>query len=397
MRHRFHFSRIGICLAATFFLLLGGSRLWAASTTLNYQGRVIANGVAFQGTGQFKFALISSDGSTYYWKNDASTGTTDPSSAVSLTVNRGLFSVRLGDTSIPNMMALDSATLANAGLKLRVWFNDGVKGFQQMSPDQSVSLNISSSSGVSSLYSAPGLTDSNGTLMFLTPGTWEKLSPIANGGIGNGYDPEAIYLKDSNTLYYIYTVSKSSPYPTTAKYGIGKYDLASSTFQTLAEFSFKPNTVYDTFSVFFNWGGKFTKAYIEGNKLWIYFEWSYNGGYAGDDNVVLDLESMNVTQHASGRPSLSLFSKFTPNLATSGSQTYYLVAGATPVLKQGDADHPANSSLDKHLQNANLVPSVTSGSNYCIFLYENYIYIIGSMQEWYRSPLSSLNNIFMRN
>jgi len=171
MKHRFDFSWIGICLAATLLLLLGGLRLSAASTTLNYQGRVIANGVAFQGTGQFKFALISADGSTYYWKNDASSGSAEPASAVGLAVNRGLFSVRLGDTTIPNMTSLDSATLANAGVKLRVWFNDGVKGFQQISPDQGIGL-ASTPLSESSLYLVAGLTDPNGTLVQVQSGVW---------------------------------------------------------------------------------------------------------------------------------------------------------------------------------------------------------------------------------
>jgi hypothetical protein len=171
-------------VAATLLLLLGTPlELMAASTTLNYQGRVIANGVAFQGTGQFKFALISPDGNTYYWKNDATTGLTDPASAVSLAVNRGLFSVRLGDTAIPNMTGLDSTVLANAGLKLRVWFNDGVKGFQRMIPDQTLNSDKNTSVQTSSLYLANAIIDSNGTLAKINPGVWEFFQvPIISTG-----------------------------------------------------------------------------------------------------------------------------------------------------------------------------------------------------------------------
>lgn len=90
---------------------------------VNYQGRVTVGGTNFDGTGQFKFALIKADGSATYWANGPG--------AVPLTVSDGSFSVLLGDTSLPNMTApIPASTFTNADVRLRVWFND-----EQISPD----------------------------------------------------------------------------------------------------------------------------------------------------------------------------------------------------------------------------------------------------------------------
>jgi hypothetical protein len=119
----------------------------SAANTLNYQGRVISGGTAFTGSGQFKFALVSADGSTIYWKNDGTTDSAAPTSAVPLTVTKGIFSVRLGDTSFSNMASISSNVFANTSMALRVWFSDGVTGFEQLSPDSVVNANVLGNSG----------------------------------------------------------------------------------------------------------------------------------------------------------------------------------------------------------------------------------------------------------
>ena len=205
MRHRFDFSPIFAWLVAALFVSSGVPQLLAASTTLNYQGRVIANGMAFQGTGHFKFALISSDGNTVYWKNDASTGSAEPASAVGLNVNRGLFSIRLGDTSLPNMTALDSAVLSNAGVKLRVWFNDGSKGFQQMNRDQDVNYSSSASVVAGNLYTASGLTSPTGKLFSMSSGVWQRFDFVGYSGTGRVY-------ADSSNIYAQLTYASTDWY-----------------------------------------------------------------------------------------------------------------------------------------------------------------------------------------
>jgi len=103
---------------------------------LNYEGRIAVNGTNFTGTGQFKFALV--DGSVRtLWSNDGrSTNGSQPTASVGLPVTKGLYSVLLGDTTQVNMAALPATVFTNGTVLLRVWFNDGVSGFQQLTSDQ---------------------------------------------------------------------------------------------------------------------------------------------------------------------------------------------------------------------------------------------------------------------
>ena len=103
---------------------------------INYQGRIVDNGTNFNGTGLFEFALVNPAGTTNYWSNDG-TAVGQPAAAVSLTVTKGLYAVLLGDTTVSNMtLAIPMTVFANPSVLLRVWFNDGVNGFQQLTPDQ---------------------------------------------------------------------------------------------------------------------------------------------------------------------------------------------------------------------------------------------------------------------
>src|SRR5690349_2541319 len=71
---------------------------------INYQGRVVVGTTNFNGTGQFKFALVNAAGTTTFWSNDnTSVNGSEPTNAVSLGVSNGLYSVLLGDTSLSNM------------------------------------------------------------------------------------------------------------------------------------------------------------------------------------------------------------------------------------------------------------------------------------------------------
>ncbi len=106
---------------------------------INYQGRVLVAGTNFNSppVGLFKFALVQGAGPGLVWKNDGSAGNTEPAAAVSLKVANGLYSVLLGDTTLPNMVVLPSTAFSTSDVRLRVWFNGG-SGFQQLSPDQRI-------------------------------------------------------------------------------------------------------------------------------------------------------------------------------------------------------------------------------------------------------------------
>lgn len=104
---------------------------------LSFQGRIATGGMNFDGGGLFKFALVNSDGTTTYWSNDgSSSGGSQPTNAVPLTVSKGLYAVMLGDTSLPQMTAIPASAFANADLRLRVWFSDGTHGSQLLRPDE---------------------------------------------------------------------------------------------------------------------------------------------------------------------------------------------------------------------------------------------------------------------
>ena len=106
---------------------------------INYQGRVAVSGVNFDGTGQFKLALVDGTGTTTYWSNDgSSTAGSSPAAAVSLTVSNGLYSVLLGDAMLANMTAIPATVFTNPDVRLRVWFNDGAHGWQLLAPDQRI-------------------------------------------------------------------------------------------------------------------------------------------------------------------------------------------------------------------------------------------------------------------
>lgn len=106
---------------------------------LNYQGRVAVGEVNFDGGGLFKFAMVNADGTTSYWSNDGtSSAGSEPTAAVAVNVRRGIYSVLLGDTSVPNMSTIPASVFNNMDVRLRVWFNDGTKGWQRLSPDQRI-------------------------------------------------------------------------------------------------------------------------------------------------------------------------------------------------------------------------------------------------------------------
>ena len=61
----------------------------------------------------------------------------EPDANVSVPVHGGLYSILLGNTEIPGMEPLEPSTFwINSALYLRVWFSDGVNGFQQLTPDR---------------------------------------------------------------------------------------------------------------------------------------------------------------------------------------------------------------------------------------------------------------------
>ncbi|TMP95700.1 MAG: hypothetical protein E6L09_15995 [Verrucomicrobia bacterium] len=106
---------------------------------INFQGRIAANGVNFNGIGQFKFALVNGDGAATFWSNDGTgVGGAEPVAAVPIPVSQGLYSILLGDATLTNMSPISPMIFTNSDVRLRVWFNDGTNGFEQLTPDQRI-------------------------------------------------------------------------------------------------------------------------------------------------------------------------------------------------------------------------------------------------------------------
>ena len=124
------------CLAASVF---SGPLLAQVPQLLNYQGRVSVQGANFDGAGQFKFALVDGAGTTTFWSNDGTSANGgEPTAAVSLTVTKGLYSVLLGNATLPHMTVLPATVFTNPDVRLRVWFDDGSHGSQLLTPDQRI-------------------------------------------------------------------------------------------------------------------------------------------------------------------------------------------------------------------------------------------------------------------
>jgi hypothetical protein len=83
------------CILFCSFLLLA-LRADAVPPVLNYAGQVAVNGEAFEGNGQFKFALVNTDGTATYWSNDGtSVNGSEPQGSIQVPVNGGLYSILL--------------------------------------------------------------------------------------------------------------------------------------------------------------------------------------------------------------------------------------------------------------------------------------------------------------
>ncbi len=156
-------------------------------TMISYQGRVLMNNANYNGTGQFKFALVQAAGPTLLWKNDGSPGNAEPAAAVSLSVANGLVMTTLGDTTQANMTALPSGVFANADVRLRVWFNGGA-GFQQLTPDQrivSVGYALMAGNVPDGAITSAKLADGAVTGAKLAPGTVTSSALASTVGVGS--------------------------------------------------------------------------------------------------------------------------------------------------------------------------------------------------------------------
>lgn len=175
-----HLSRKISLLALAFANLLVRPAS-AVPHLINYQGRMVVNGVNFDGNGQFKFALVDGTGVQTYWTSSADTAPADgvPDTGLTLPVSKGLYSVALGDTALDGMVALPPAVFANDELFLRVWFNDGTRGWEKLAPDQRIAA-------VAYALMAENVPDGSITTAKIAPGavTGSHIAPGAIAAAG---------------------------------------------------------------------------------------------------------------------------------------------------------------------------------------------------------------------
>ena len=114
----------------------------AVPIELNHQGVVKVNGDLFDGTGEFRFALLDPDSGNNVWTNDGSGigSASIPGSGIELQVSNGLYDIDLGDTShseygTPRKRASFRMTTSPSGSGSMTAPN----GLRQMEPDQSLS------------------------------------------------------------------------------------------------------------------------------------------------------------------------------------------------------------------------------------------------------------------
>ena len=123
-----------------FLTLLFGlaSLAQAAPPILNYSGQVAVDGSPFTGTAYLKFAFVDGSGQFSYWSHDGTSANgSEPDGNVSVSVSGGLYSILIGDTQIAGMGEVDESVFSNHNdVHLRVWFSDGVNGFEQITPDR---------------------------------------------------------------------------------------------------------------------------------------------------------------------------------------------------------------------------------------------------------------------
>ncbi|MEN6627247.1 MAG: hypothetical protein ABFD69_13570 [Candidatus Sumerlaeia bacterium] len=121
------------------FMTLVATASAGDNAMFNYQGRVLVQGMPYTGAGRMKAAILATTGSATIslWSNDGSSvAGSQPAGSFAVDVSQGVFDAMIGDAAL-GMEALP-AILFNRDdeLKVRVWFNDGTHGFQQLSPDR---------------------------------------------------------------------------------------------------------------------------------------------------------------------------------------------------------------------------------------------------------------------
>ena len=295
-------NRIALWILAQIIFLISAQ---AVPPVLNFAGQVAVNGEAFDGNGLFKFALVNADGTTTYWSNDStSVDGSEPQASVTVPVNGGLYAVLLGNTAQLGMGAIDPAVFAqHTDAKLRVWFSDGVNGFQQLSPDRPfASVPYAFSAGTAqtagsapiaagsinrSMLSGDIISDLNRTISHndLSP----QIKADINATIGlDRLSSEIISKLEQNATITNGSVTGSK----IASKAIGKDQISDSILKYL-----KPEIISEPQSSTIYAGGDGTVSFSAEGK-YLSYQWKKDGvDLAGETNATFNITDANASRH----------------------------------------------------------------------------------------------------
>ncbi len=127
----------------------GGSGSGAAATATENDGEITVT-LAGGGSGYTAAPTVTISAPPQplpvtYWSNDStSVAGGPPTGHVALAVNKGLFSVHLGRSNGMDAIPVSAihAAAQEGGAYLRVWFSDGLNGFQLLTPDQFIAPSV---------------------------------------------------------------------------------------------------------------------------------------------------------------------------------------------------------------------------------------------------------------
>ena len=220
-------------------LLLGMSLVPPAASQvpqiINYTGGVAVGGTNFNGNGQFKFALLSSNAATTFWSNDGTSAAgSQPLKGLTLAVGNGIYDVVLGDTALTNMVPIPPTVFTNAGVVLRVWFSDGEAPFEPIVPDQPVGA-------VGYAMMAANVADGAITASKLATGavTASAIAPGAIGPASLARDSAAANLGASGGLI-LSEQGNNTSLLTNGFQKIGSVTVESDSWQTITQFTPAP-------------------------------------------------------------------------------------------------------------------------------------------------------------
>ncbi|MBL64269.1 MAG: hypothetical protein CMI30_12795, partial [Opitutae bacterium] len=123
------FPRSALLLLAALHFPLSGLE----AAPIAYSGKIAVHGENYDGPGHFRFALVDHNGSVL-WRNAPG------GAAVTTAVNRGHYSVLLGDDATPHMAPIpENLFLDHPVVFLRVHFSQGDgQPFVHLQPDQRI-------------------------------------------------------------------------------------------------------------------------------------------------------------------------------------------------------------------------------------------------------------------